>query len=71
MRGYERVDRHLLDAAALARHLVAHRAQVFPMPITRTCSPRPALARPSIPGHADAAVVTLQALKRLLEPGDR
>jgi hypothetical protein len=54
MQGFERADRQLSDAAALAGHLVpagsmfeflaAHRAEVFPMLITRTCSPRLAAA---------------------------
>jgi len=50
MQGFERADRQFLDAAALAGHLVpagsmfaflaGHRAEVFPTPVTRTCSPR-------------------------------
>jgi hypothetical protein len=54
MQGFERMDRQLTDAAALAGHLIpagsmfaflaGHRAEVSRMPITRTCSPRRASA---------------------------
>ena len=49
MQGFGRADRELLDAAALAGHLIpagnmfaflaAHRGGVFPTPIMRACSP--------------------------------
>src|SRR5246127_4875705 len=72
MQGFERADRQLLDAAALAGHLVpagsmfaflaAHRAEVFP---DEDCAdlfaPRGA-GRPSLPATQMAAVLTLQVL---------
>jgi len=54
MQGFERADRQLLDAAALAGHLVpagsmfaflaAHRAEVFPDADYADLSPRPGWA---------------------------
>ena len=72
MQGFERVDRELLDAAALAGHLVpagsmfallaAHRAEVFPdADYADLFSPR-GVGRPSLPATQMAAVLTLQAL---------
>src|SRR5215468_9922936 len=72
MQGYERADRQLLDAAALAGHLVpagsmfaflaAHRAQVFPDADYADLFSPPGEGRPSIPATQMAAVMTLQAL---------
>jgi Transposase DDE domain/Transposase domain (DUF772) len=71
MQGEERVDRELLDAAALAGHLIpdnsmfaflaAHRAEVFPDEDFADLffSGR---GRPSIPATVMAAVLTLQTL---------
>jgi hypothetical protein len=72
MQGFERSDRQLLDAAALAGHLVpagsmfaflaAHRAGVFPdAEYADLFAPRGA-GRPSLPATQMAAVMTLQAL---------
>jgi hypothetical protein len=72
MQGFERADRQLLDAAALAGHLVpagsmfaflaAHRAEVFPdEEYADLFAPR-GVGRPSIPATQMAAVMTLQAL---------
>src|SRR5436190_10474855 len=72
MQGFERADRQLLDAAALAGHLVpagsmfaflaAHRAEVFPdADYADLFAPR-GRGRPSIPATQMAAVMTLQAL---------
>jgi hypothetical protein len=72
MQGFERADRQLLDAAALAGHLVpagsmfaflaAHRAEVFPdADYADLFAPR-GVGRPSIPATVMAAVMTLQAL---------
>jgi hypothetical protein len=72
MQGFERADRQLLDAAALAGHLVpagsmfaflaAHRAEVFPdADYADLFAPR-GVGRPSIPATQMAAVLTLQAL---------
>jgi hypothetical protein len=72
MQGFERADRQLLDAAALAGHLVpagsmfaflaAHRAEVFPdQEYADLFAPR-GVGRPSIPATVMAAVMTLQAL---------
>jgi hypothetical protein len=72
MQGFERADRQLLDAAALAGHLVpaggmfaflaAHRAEVFPdAEYADLFAPR-GLGRPSVPATQMAAVMTLQAL---------
>jgi Transposase domain (DUF772) len=72
VQGFERADRQLLDAAALAGHLVlagsmfaflaAHRAQVFPDANYADLFARPGLGRPSIPATQMAAVLALQAL---------
>lgn len=72
MQGFERADRQLLDAAALAGHLVpagsmfaflaVHRAEVFPdEDYADMFAPR-GVGRPSIPATQMAAVMTLQAL---------
>ena len=72
MQGFERADRQLLDAAALAGHLVpagsmfaflaAHRAEVFPDEDYADLFSPPGVGRPSIPATQMAAVLTLQAL---------
>jgi len=72
MQGYERADRQLLDAAALAGHLVpagsmfaflaAHRAEVFPDAEYADLFAPPGSGRPSVPATQMAAVMTLQAL---------
>jgi hypothetical protein len=72
MQGFERADRQLLDAAALAGHLVpagsmfaflaAHRAQVFPDAEYADLFSPPGVGRPSLPATQMAAVLTLQAL---------
>jgi IS5 family transposase len=72
MQGYERADRQLLDAAALAGHLVpagsmfaflaAHRAEVFPDADYADLFSPPGVGRPSLPATQMAAVLTLQAL---------
>lgn len=72
MQGFERADRRLLDAAALAGHLVAegsmfaflaaHRAEVFPDAEYADLFAPPGFGRPSIPATQMAAVMTLQAL---------
>jgi hypothetical protein len=72
MRGFERMDRQLLDAAALAGHLVpagsmfaflaAHRAEVFPDADYADLFSPPGVGRPSLPATQMAAVLTLQAL---------
>jgi Transposase domain (DUF772)/Transposase DDE domain len=72
MQGFERADRQLLDAAALAGHLVpagsmfaflaAHRAEVFPDAGYADLFSAPGVGRPSIPATQMAAVLTLQAL---------
>src|SRR5713101_3043174 len=72
MQGFERADRQLLDAAALAGHLVpegsmfaflaAHRAEVFPDADYGDLFAPPGLGRPSLPATQMAAVLTLQAL---------
>jgi hypothetical protein len=72
MQGFERSDRQLLDAAALAGHLVpagsmfaflaAHRAEVFPdADYADLFAPR-GVGRPSLPATQMAAVLTLQVL---------
>jgi hypothetical protein len=72
MQGFGRADRQLLDAAALAGHLVpagsmfaflaAHRAEVFPdAEYADLFAPR-GVGRPSLPATQMAAVLTLQAL---------
>jgi hypothetical protein len=72
MQGFERADRQLLDAAALAGHLVpagsmfaflaAHRAEVFPDADYADLFSAPGEGRPSIPATRMAAIMTLQAL---------
>ena len=72
MQGFERMDRQLLDAAALAGHLVpagsmfaflaAHRAGVFPDAEYADLFSPPGVGRPSLPATQMAAVLTLQAL---------
>jgi Transposase domain (DUF772)/Transposase DDE domain len=72
MQGFERGDRQLLDAAALAGHLVpagsmfaflaAHRAEVFPDADYADVFAPPGVGRPSLPATQMAAVLTLQAL---------
>jgi len=72
VQGFERVDRQLLDAAALAGHLVpagsmfaflaAHRAEVFPDADYADLFASPGVGRPSLPATQMAAVLTLQAL---------
>jgi Transposase domain (DUF772)/Transposase DDE domain len=72
MQGFERSDRQLLDAAALAGHLVpagsmfaflaAHRAEVFPDAGYADLFSPPGVGRPSLPATQMAAVLTLQAL---------
>ena len=72
MQGFERSDRQLLDAAALAGHLVpknsmfaflaAHRAEVFPDADYADLFSAPGVGRPSLPAAQMAAVMTLQAL---------
>jgi Transposase domain (DUF772) len=71
MQGEERVDRELLDAAALAGHLIpdnsmfaflaAHRTEVFPDEDFADLFPS-GRGRPSIPATVMAAVLTLQTL---------
>ena len=72
MQGFERMDRELLDAVALAGHLVpagsmfaflaAHRAEVFPDADYADLFSPPGVGRPSLPATQMAAVLTLQAL---------
>jgi Transposase domain (DUF772) len=72
MQGYERADRQLLDAAALAGHLLpehgmfaflaARRAEVFPDEDYTDLFAPPGVGRPSIPATQMAAVMTLQVL---------
>src|SRR5271157_5667293 len=72
MQGFERMDRELTDAAALAGHLIpegsmfaflaAHRAEVFRDADYADLFAPPGLGRPSIPATQMAAVLTLQAL---------
>jgi len=72
MQGFERADRQLLDAAALAGHLVpagsmfaflaAHRAEVFPDADYADLFCPPGVGRPSLPATPMAAVLTLQVL---------
>ena len=67
MQGFERADRQLLDAAALAGHLVpagsmfaflaAHRAEVFPDEDYADLFAPPGLGRPSVPATQMAAVI--------------
>jgi IS5 family transposase len=72
MQGFEPEDRKLLDAAAVAGHLVAensmfaflaaHRAEVFGDDDYADLFAPPGLGRPSIPATQMAAVLTLQVL---------
>src|SRR5450755_354632 len=72
MQRFERADRKLTDAAALAGHLIpagsmfaflaAHRAEVFCNADYADLFAPPGLGRPSIPATQMAAVLTLQAL---------
>ncbi|HYA50355.1 MAG TPA: transposase, partial [Streptosporangiaceae bacterium] len=72
MQGFERADRQLLDAAALAGHLVpensmfaflaSHRGEVFPDAEYADLFAPPGVGRPSLPATQMAAVLTLQAL---------
>src|SRR5216684_1557635 len=72
MQGFERAGRRLLDAAALAGHLVpeksmfaflaAHRAGVFPDAGYADLFAPPGVGRPSLPATQMAAVLTLQVL---------
>src|SRR6266516_4855720 len=72
MQGFERMDRQLTDAAALAGHLVpagsmfaflaAHRAEVFPDADYAGLFSPPGVGRPSLPATQMAAVLALQAL---------
>jgi DDE family transposase/transposase-like protein DUF772 len=72
MQGFERPDRQLLDAAALAGHLVpagsmfaflaAHRAEVFPDGDYADLFAPAGVGRASVPATQMAAVMTLQAL---------
>ncbi|HEV2536126.1 MAG TPA: IS1182 family transposase [Streptosporangiaceae bacterium] len=72
MQGFERADRQLTDAAALAGHLVpagsmfaflaAHRADVFPDADYADLFAPPGFGRPSLPATQMAAVLALQAL---------
>ena len=81
MQGFERMDRQLLDAAALAGHLVpagsmfaflaAHRAEVFPDADYADLFSPPGVGRPSLPATQMAAVLTLAGAARLFGPGDR
>jgi hypothetical protein len=81
MQGFERSDRQLLDAAALAGHLVpagsmfaflaAHRAEVFPDADYADLFSPPGVGRPSLPATQMAAVLTLQVLHDYSDRGDR
>jgi hypothetical protein len=72
MQGFERADRQLLDAAALAGRLVpagsmfaflaAHRAEVFPDAEYADLFSPPGRGRPSLPATQMAAVLVLQVL---------
>jgi hypothetical protein len=72
MQGFERMDRQLADAGALAGHLVpagsmfaflaAHRAEVFPDDDYADLFAPAGKGRPSVPATQMAAVMTLQAL---------
>jgi IS5 family transposase len=72
MQGFERMDRKLTDAAALAGHLIpegsmfaflaAHRAEAFPGEEYADLFAPPGAGRPSIPATQMAAVLTLQVL---------
>ena len=72
MQGFEPEDRKLLDAAAVAGHLIpegsmfaflaAHRAEVFPDADYADLFAPPGVGRPSLPATQMAAVLTLQVL---------
>ena len=72
MQGFERTDGQLLDAAALAGHLIpagsmfaflaAHRAEVFRDADYADLFAPPGVGRPSLPATRMAAVLALQAL---------
>jgi IS5 family transposase len=72
MQGFERMDRRLTDAGAVAGHLVpagsmfaflaGHRAEVFRDADYADLFAPPGLGRPSIPATQMAAVLTLQVL---------
>ncbi|HEX4093160.1 MAG TPA: IS1182 family transposase [Trebonia sp.] len=72
MQGFERMDRQLADAGALAGHLVPagsmfaflaeHRAEVFPDGDYADLFAPAGKGRPSVPATQMAAVMTLQAL---------
>jgi hypothetical protein len=72
MQGFERADRQLLDAAALAGHLVpagsmfaflaAYRGGIFPDADYADLFSPPGVGRPSLPATQMAAVLTLQVL---------
>ena len=72
MQGVERMDRQLLDAGAVAGHLVpagsmfaflaGHRAEVFPDADYADLFAPPGVGRPSVPATRMAAVMTLQVL---------
>jgi hypothetical protein len=72
VQGFERAGGELLDAAALAGHLVpagsmfaflaAHRAEVFPDAGYADLLAPPGVGRPSLPATRMAAVLALQAL---------
>jgi len=72
MQGFERMDRQLLDAAALAGQLVprggmfaflaTHRGDVFPDADYADLFAAPGVGRPSLPTTQMAAVLALQAL---------
>jgi Transposase domain (DUF772) len=74
MQGRDRVDRQLLDAAALVGHLVPadsvfgflarHRREVFPAELFADWFPA-GTGRPSLPGEVAASVLVLQALHDL------
>ena len=72
MQGFERADRQLLDAAALAGHLVpagsmfaflaAHRAEVFPDADYADLFAPPGRGRPSVPATQMAGVLGAQGI---------
>ena len=72
MQGFERTDRQLADAEALAGHLVpagsmfaflaAHRAELFPDEEYSDLFAPPGVGRPSLPATRMAAIMTLQVL---------
>jgi len=72
VQGFERADRQVPDAAALAGHLVpagsmfaflaAHRADVFPDADYADLFAPPGVGRPSLPATRMAAILALQAL---------